>query len=137
MKILVHRHITLHDPHDYVLWQGSMRIFISAFSGGNGIQVPVGTGVAFAQKYRGYNHCTSVAFIFLPINDHTQQPPVFDAQGGPLLDIRRRAPRSPPFRFVFNVSSMLHFINHSAHRPQGGTSHRIDPFCDQGGKYFF
>jgi hypothetical protein len=40
---------------------GSMHIFTPTFFGGNGIvgaQVPVGAGVAFAQKYRGEKHCT-------------------------------------------------------------------------------
>jgi len=40
---------------------GSMHIFTPTFFGGNGIvgaQVPVGAGVAFAQKYRDEKHCT-------------------------------------------------------------------------------
>jgi pyruvate dehydrogenase E1 component alpha subunit len=40
---------------------GSMHIFTPTFFGGNGIvgaQVPVGAGVAFAQKYLGEKHCT-------------------------------------------------------------------------------
>jgi len=40
---------------------GSMHIFTPSFFGGNGIvgaQVPVGAGIAFAQKYRGEKHCT-------------------------------------------------------------------------------
>jgi pyruvate dehydrogenase E1 component alpha subunit len=40
---------------------GSMHIFTPSFFGGNGIvgaQVPVGAGIAFAQKYRGERHCT-------------------------------------------------------------------------------
>ncbi|KAF8638142.1 hypothetical protein AX17_002415 [Amanita inopinata Kibby_2008] len=40
---------------------GSMHIFTPSFFGGNGIvgaQVPVGAGVAFAQKYMGDSHCT-------------------------------------------------------------------------------
>jgi pyruvate dehydrogenase E1 component alpha subunit len=39
---------------------GSMHIFTPSFFGGNGIvgtQVPVGAGVAFAQKHRGEKHC--------------------------------------------------------------------------------
>ena len=38
----------------------SMHIFTPAFFGGNsivGAQVPMGAGVAFAQKYRGEKHC--------------------------------------------------------------------------------
>jgi pyruvate dehydrogenase E1 component alpha subunit len=40
---------------------GSMHLFTPTFFGGNGIvgaQVPVGAGIAFAQKYRGEKHCT-------------------------------------------------------------------------------
>lgn len=40
---------------------GSMHIFTPTFFGGNGIvgaQVPIGTGVAFAQKYREEKNCT-------------------------------------------------------------------------------
>jgi len=40
---------------------GSMHIFTPSFFGGNGIvgaQVPVGAGVAFAQKYMGHKNCT-------------------------------------------------------------------------------
>jgi pyruvate dehydrogenase E1 component alpha subunit len=40
---------------------GSMHLFTPSFFGGNGIvgsQVPVGAGIAFAQKYRGERHCT-------------------------------------------------------------------------------
>jgi hypothetical protein len=40
---------------------GSMHIFTPTFFGGNGIvgaQVPIGTGVAFAQKYKGEKNCT-------------------------------------------------------------------------------
>lgn len=40
---------------------GSMHLFTPTFFGGNGIvgsQVPVGAGVAFAQKYMGEKHCT-------------------------------------------------------------------------------
>ncbi|ESK98252.1 pyruvate dehydrogenase e1 component alpha mitochondrial [Moniliophthora roreri MCA 2997] len=40
---------------------GSMHIFTPSFFGGNGIvgaQVPVGAGVAFAQKYMGHDNCT-------------------------------------------------------------------------------
>ncbi|KAF9522177.1 mitochondrial pyruvate dehydrogenase E1 component beta subunit [Crepidotus variabilis] len=40
---------------------GSMHIFTPTFFGGNGIvgaQVPIGAGVAFAQKYRAEKHCT-------------------------------------------------------------------------------
>ena len=40
---------------------GSMHIFTPTFFGGNGIvgaQVPVGAGIAFAQKYRDEKHCT-------------------------------------------------------------------------------
>ncbi|EKM76163.1 hypothetical protein AGABI1DRAFT_115931 [Agaricus bisporus var. burnettii JB137-S8] len=40
---------------------GSMHIFTPTFFGGNGIvgaQVPVGTGISFAQKYLGEKHCT-------------------------------------------------------------------------------
>jgi hypothetical protein len=40
---------------------GSMHIFTPTFFGGNGIvgaQVPIGAGIAFAQKYRGEKHCT-------------------------------------------------------------------------------
>lgn len=40
---------------------GSMHIFTPTFFGGNGIvgaQVPVGAGIAFAQKYLGEKHCT-------------------------------------------------------------------------------
>jgi pyruvate dehydrogenase E1 component alpha subunit len=40
---------------------GSMHIFTPSFFGGNGIvgaKVPVGTGVAFAQKYCGEKYCT-------------------------------------------------------------------------------
>jgi hypothetical protein len=38
-----------------------MHIFTPTFFGGNGIvgaQVPVGAGIAFAQKYNGDKHCT-------------------------------------------------------------------------------
>lgn len=40
---------------------GSMHIFTPTFFGGNGIvgaQVPVGAGIAFAQKYLGEKHAT-------------------------------------------------------------------------------
>jgi pyruvate dehydrogenase E1 component alpha subunit len=40
---------------------GSMHIFTPSFFGGNGIvgaQVPVGAGVAFAQKYQDLDSCT-------------------------------------------------------------------------------
>lgn len=40
---------------------GSMHIFTPSFFGGNGIvgaQVPVGAGLAFAQKYTGDKHVT-------------------------------------------------------------------------------
>lgn len=40
---------------------GSMHLFTPTFFGGNGIvgsPVPVGAGVAFAQKYMGEKHCT-------------------------------------------------------------------------------
>jgi pyruvate dehydrogenase E1 component alpha subunit len=40
---------------------GSMHLFTPTFFGGNGIvgaQVPIGAGVAFAQKYRSEKHCT-------------------------------------------------------------------------------
>lgn len=40
---------------------GSMHIFTPSFFGGNGIvgaQVPLGTGVSFAQKYKGEKTCT-------------------------------------------------------------------------------
>jgi pyruvate dehydrogenase E1 component alpha subunit len=44
---------------------GSMHLFTPTFFGGNGIvgaQVPVGAGVAFAQKYRSEKHCTFVLY---------------------------------------------------------------------------
>lgn len=44
---------------------GSMHMFTPTFFGGNGIvgaQVPVGVGIAFAQKYMGEQHATFVLY---------------------------------------------------------------------------
>lgn len=46
---------------------GSMHIFTKSFFGGNGIvgaQVPVGAGLAFAQKYKGESDKLCVRFLW-------------------------------------------------------------------------